>query len=85
MSTERDDMARVLFIADNASAKDPAAEWEHAGYSQKLYVRKMADALIAAGYTKGDAAWGACGTHGCIDCLPLFDADNSPICGTSQQ
>lgn len=29
-----------------------------------------------------DTTYGACGVEGCMDCRPLFDADNAEIPGT---
>ena len=55
---ERDELAHLLFITDNRDADDPEYEWILATLygHQPEYVYKMADALIAAGYTKGDGA-----------------------------
>jgi hypothetical protein len=52
---EREALARLLFIADNHHAKDPAHEWEmttrHSpAYAEAYYV--MADAMLAEGYRK---------------------------------
>ena len=51
----RDEIAKLLFIIDNAGAPDPETEWERCKTSYPLnveYVYFMADALIDAGYRK---------------------------------
>jgi hypothetical protein len=48
----RDEIAHLLFITDNSSARDVEAEWRAAGGKQLIYIYAMADALIAAGYVK---------------------------------
>ena len=48
----RDDIAHLLFITDNSGARDVEAEWRAAGGQELIYIYAMADALIAAGYTK---------------------------------
>lgn len=51
----REKLARLLFMADNHNADDPAHEWEiltrHAP-SQLQHYYEMADAAIAAGYVQ---------------------------------
>ena len=55
----RDDLARLIFITDNANAKDPAAEWEAAVARLRIgkfddltqYAYAIADGLLAAGVT----------------------------------
>ena len=53
----RDDLARLIFITDNANAKDPAAEWEGALADDAIraastdYAYAIADGLLAAGVT----------------------------------
>ena len=51
----RDELARLLFIADNSDAPEPDHEWEmtirhNPGHAQYAYVQ--ADAILAAGYSK---------------------------------
>lgn len=48
--SERDKLAKLLFITDNRSAKDPEMEWQLALVDGSQYVYAMADAMIAAGY-----------------------------------
>ena len=48
----RDELAKLLFITDNSNASDVEAEWRAAGGAQLSYIYAMADALIAAGYSK---------------------------------
>ena len=52
----RDDLARLIFITDNANAKDPAAEWEDAAARGPLggreYAYAIADGLLTAGWTQ---------------------------------
>ena len=58
MSNERDELAKLLFITDNFDAADAEHEWEmlsrHSPEYTK-YVIHMADAILAAGYTKVEA------------------------------
>jgi hypothetical protein len=44
--TDREELAKLLFMADNNGAPDPAAEWEAARPSQRHPYHHMADALI---------------------------------------
>lgn len=57
--TERDELAKLAFIADNHAAGDPHAEWEflqkHPKYTQ--YVYDIADAILLAGYRKAEPRW----------------------------
>jgi hypothetical protein len=50
----RDDIAALLFTTDNSKAVAPWSEWEHSKNEPRLteYVYAMADALLAAGYSK---------------------------------
>jgi hypothetical protein len=51
----REEIARLLFTADNDNAPDPEQEWEIAKRHNPYYVKYvyvMADALISAGYQK---------------------------------
>ncbi|GAA3705745.1 hypothetical protein GCM10023081_47020 [Arthrobacter ginkgonis] len=56
MSTEREDLARAIFIADNANAPDAAREWDWADDEKVAYAFAIADGLIAAGYRKAAPA-----------------------------
>lgn len=51
--SERDKLARLVFIADNTGAKDPSGEWDIAPSSYKEYAYRIADEVLAAGYAKG--------------------------------
>ncbi|QWY79673.1 hypothetical protein PP637_gp43 [Arthrobacter phage Persistence] len=51
----REEIAKLLFVTDNHAAPDPEHEWEmtsrhNPAYAEYVYV--MADAILAAGYTK---------------------------------
>ena len=49
---KRTQMARLIFIADNAGAPDPNKEWTEAEAYHRQYAYNIADGLIAAGYKK---------------------------------
>lgn len=49
----RDELARLIFTADNEGASEPLEEWELAvAAGMVAYAYRIADALTAAGYTK---------------------------------
>ncbi|MDF9748677.1 hypothetical protein [Arthrobacter sp. ES3-54] len=50
----REDIAALLFTTDNSKAVAPWSEWEHSKKEPRLteYVYAMADAILAAGYSK---------------------------------
>jgi hypothetical protein len=52
--SEREEIAALLFVTDNSRSVSPWSEWEHVKQDPRLveYVYAMADALIAAGYSK---------------------------------
>lgn len=50
MNSEREELARDIFIADNSNSPDPAAEWETA--PRRRYAYEIADGLLARGYRK---------------------------------
>lgn len=55
MSDERDELAKLLFLADNDAAPDPYHEWEMTSRHNPpgaKYVYEMADSILRAGYTK---------------------------------
>jgi hypothetical protein len=54
MNGERDELAKLAFVADNHVTGDPHAEWEVLGKNPKYvgYVYEIADAILAAGYRK---------------------------------
>jgi hypothetical protein len=54
MTTERDELAKLLFITDNDRMKDPEGEWLAALPEHLTYVYVMADAALADGYVKSD-------------------------------
>jgi hypothetical protein len=51
-----EELARLIFITDNANSFDPIHVWEHAPEDKREYARVIADAIIAAGYRKQVAA-----------------------------
>lgn len=66
--SSREEIAKLLFVADNHAAPDPEHEWEmtsrhNPAYAE--YVYAMADALIAAGYRQ--IFDGGCGLSGTKD------------------
>lgn len=53
MSTERDTLARDIFLADNSNARPGLMEQEwDADPTKYLYAYNIADGLIAKGYRK---------------------------------
>lgn len=52
MTTQRDELARTVFIIDNRLASNPARVWDEADSDTRYYAYAIADGLIAAGYTK---------------------------------
>ena len=50
--SERDDLAKLLFVADNSGALDPELEWRTAKPEHQDYAYILADAILAAGYRK---------------------------------
>lgn len=49
---QRDELAREIFITDNARNEDPAALWDEADHERMHYAEVIADGLIAKGYRK---------------------------------
>lgn len=54
MSTERDELAREVFVADNAGQSREASlqDWETFGPIDRAYAHTIADGLLADGWTK---------------------------------
>lgn len=52
--SEREDLAKLVFIADNSAAADPEIEWAILQQNPKYlrYAYDIADAVLAAGYVK---------------------------------
>ena len=50
--SERDELAKMLFVTDNRGAFDPEMEWRTAKPEYQDYAYKLADAILAAGYRK---------------------------------
>jgi hypothetical protein len=53
--SERDELAKFLYIVDNRRAEDPGAEWDLCVKKRSQDVERtyrLADALIAEGYAK---------------------------------
>lgn len=51
--TARDELARLIFVTDNAGSPDPRHEWEMASRHYPLiveYAYILADAIIAGGW-----------------------------------
>lgn len=46
-TTQRDELAREIFITDNARNEDPAALWDEADHERMHYAEVIADGLIA--------------------------------------
>jgi len=53
---ERDELARLMYVADNwrQSEEESLKDWEIyiASTRRDVYTHRMADAVLAAGYTK---------------------------------
>ena len=49
---QRDELAREIFITDNARSLDPAVLWDEADQERMHYAEVIADGLLAAGYRK---------------------------------
>lgn len=80
--TERDELAKLAFIADNHAAGDPHAEWEflqkHPKYT--AYVYEIADAILAAGYRKTEVRWAETLTNdGTYEYTISSDCDGSSV------
>ncbi|GAA5229241.1 hypothetical protein [Arthrobacter cryoconiti] len=52
VGTPRYQLAKEIFMADNADAPNPEREWDIALSKQIAYAYGIADGLIAAGYTR---------------------------------
>lgn len=52
MSNARDELAKLLFVVDNRDALDAETEWRTAKPEYQDYAYILADAILAAGYTK---------------------------------
>lgn len=52
--SERDDLAKLVFIADNNAAIDPESEWKQLQATPKYltYAYHVAEAILSAGYRK---------------------------------
>lgn len=52
--SEREDLAKLVFMADNSAAGDAEKEWAFLRQSPKYlrYAYDIADAVLAAGYVK---------------------------------
>lgn len=50
--TPRYELAKAVFIADNADAPNPEREWDIATTKEHAYAYAIADGLITAGWTK---------------------------------
>jgi hypothetical protein len=53
--SERDELAKLLFVTDNDAAPEPEHEWEMTTRHNPAYAEyafAMADAILAAGYRK---------------------------------
>lgn len=58
MTAAREELARLLFMADNRNAADPAHEWEmltRHGPRHVQHYYEMADGALAAGYERREA------------------------------
>jgi hypothetical protein len=55
--SERDELAKLMYVADNSrqSEEESLKDWDVwiASSGRDVYTHRMADAVLAAGYTKG--------------------------------